>query len=425
MRRAHDPMTKIYTSLSAAAFVLAVIVPGTLRAQQSDDAPAFRFGLSTGFVASDNRGLDPNSLGSTFEATARLDFGMTFATPIQQLDLTGDIGLRAVSGAESGTLENGLTNPSLAIAYARQARDAQISLDVFAREADASTTNLEVIEGVPDPTLVTADGTSLRYGFDTELELRRRSPFGITLSAGYTALRYSNTTSATLTDQDRTHLGVRLRFDLNPSTQATMNLRYSTFEDFGTPEGVRETYTLDNRLRQDLRNGDMSVSFNVSSTEDGERYTLSTGRSVSTPVWDLGGTLGLTRATDGDIYPVGTLDLARTLPDGSLAAALSRSIGAGIDDDEQEITSLRLTYAKQFSPLTSFNASFSYSETDPTGAGSTSSLSSVGISLQRSLTPTWDLNVGLDHRISKSTAGTTARDNRLSVTLRHDLSARR
>lgn len=418
-------MTKTRISLCVAALT-ALALPGVVQAQQdSDAAPALRFGVSTGFVANDNRGLDANSQGSTFEFISRLDFGLTFATPIQQLDISGDIGLRTISGAESDTLDTGLVDPNLAIGYTRQSRDAQISVDIFAQQSDASTTNLELLAGVPDPIFVSADGTSLRYGLDTVLELRRRSPFGITLSAGFTALRYSNTTSANLTNQDRFRFGARFRFDLNPSTQATLNLRYSTFEDFGTPEGVRETYNLDGSLRQNLRNGDMSFRFGVTSEEGGQRFTLSAGRSVATPLWELGGNFGLTRATDGDIYPTGTLDITRALPDGSLGAALNRSIGAGTDDNEQEITSLSLTYAKQFTANTSLNTSFSYSETNPTGAGGGSSLRTVGVTLQRNLTSTWQMNVGLEHRISESAAGTRARDNRLSLNLRHDLSARR
>lgn len=423
MTHLHIPLWTRFGAVTAVALVCAL--PQAALAQQSGDTPGFRLGLTNSFVANDNRGLDGTSQGSTFEFITRLNFDLTFATPIQQLEISGDIGLRTLSGAESDTLDTGLVDPNLTIGYARQSRDAALSVDVFHRQADASTSAFEFLPGVPDPTLVTADGTRLTYGFDTSLELRRRAPFGMTFTAGSTALRYSDGAAATLSDQDRFRLGANFRFDLNPTTRATLDLRYSTFEDFGTPEGVRETYSLNSSLRQTLPNGAATMSFGVTSTPEGERYTLSAGRSIETAVLELGGTFGLTRAIDGDIYPTGTVDLTRTLPDGSLGASLSRSIAAGSNDNEQEITSLNLSYAKQFSRGTSFNATFSYSETDPTGAGATTSLSSVGINLERNLTANWQMSVGLQHRISEGATGIRARDNRLSIDLRSDLFVRR
>ncbi|MFL4468338.1 hypothetical protein ACERZ8_00070 [Tateyamaria armeniaca] len=217
-----------------------------------------------------------------------------------------------------------------------------------------------------------------------------------------------------------------MRFDLTPTLRATLDLGYSTFEDFGTPEGVRETYSLNSTLRQDLRNGDITFRLGATETENGERYTFSTGRSLTTPLWDLSGSVGLTRDTGGDVSPDISLDVTRALPRGSLGASFSQRIASGVDDDEEQITSLRVSYDKQLNALTSFNASLSYSETDPTAAGSnTSSFGSVGVSLQRTLTEDLQLDLGFQHRVSEDTAGIRARDNRLSVSLRRDLSARR
>lgn len=396
--------------------------PAQASAQEQGVSPALRFGISAGLVASDNRGLDATSAGSTFEYTTRLDFGATFATPVQQLIITGDVALRDVTGAESGSLDTGLVEPNLSIAYARQSRNAQLSATLRTNEVDISSDTLEDVIGVPDPVLVTEDGTRRSTVFDTELELRRQSPFGITLSTGFTALRFTD--SITETDQDRFRLGTLLRFDLTPVTQATLNLRYSTFEDFGTLEGVRETLDLTGRLRQTLRTGDVSLQFGATDTEEGSRFSLSAGRSVSTALWNVGGTLGITRGNAGNLTPNASLDVTRTLPDGSLGATFSRSVSSGVDDEEQDITTLSVTYAKQLNTLTRFNTSLTFSETDDTAAADASSFGTLGVNLQRSLTADLQLNVGLQHRIS-NTAGTQARDNRLSITLRRDLAIRR
>lgn len=416
-------------ALTAASLICAAAVTFGLslpaQGQQTQDIPGLRLGLTNSFVANDNRGLDVQSQGSTFEFISRLDFDLTFATPIQQLEFSGDIALRGLSGAESETLDTGLIDPGLEIGYARQSRDAALSARAFGRQSDASTVTLEFLDDLPDPTLVSANGTRLVYGFDASLELRRRAPFGVTLSAGATALRFSDGAQVSFDDQDRFRLGALFRFDLNPTTQANVNLRYSTFEDFGTLEGVRETYALDSTVAQELRNGSARVRFGITSTPEGERFSLSAGRSVATELTELGGTLGLTRGTGGDVHPIGTVDFTRRLPDGSLGASLSRSVRAGSDDDEEEITSLGLSYAKQFTPSTAFDANFSYSEANPTGPGASSSIGSIGFNLRHALTRDWQMSVGLQHRISESATGARARDNRLSINLSRDLFVRR
>lgn len=400
--------------------------PGLLAAQSSGDSPTLRFGLSTGLVAHDNRGLDGESQGSTFEYISRLDFDATFATPIQQLEVSGRISLRAVNGAEENSLDRGLVEPRLSIGYARQARDAQLSASLRYSEIDVSSSTLEEIIGVPDPQLVTAEGTRRSTVFDSDLELRRRAPFGITLSAGYTGLRYSDVVGTSLTDQDRFRLRTRLRLDINPSLQGTLTFGYTTFEDLGSTEGVRETFNINGRLSQGLGNGTVSLQFGATSTEDGERYTLSAGRSITTATWDISGTLGVTRDIAGDLQPSASLNLEHALRDGTLSASLSQRIASGVEDDEEQIRSLNLSYVRQLNTLTRFNTNLSYSETEETaGGGNASSLGTLAVGFERSLTRDIALNVGLQHRISEDSNGVRARDNRLSIFLRRDLSARR
>ncbi len=390
-------------------------------AQQTQE-PGLRLGITTGLVANDNRGLDDPSLGSTYEAFTRFDFGVTFATPIQQLDISGDITLRALNGAEDGFISDGLVDPNLRLRYAREARDARLSVDVFARETETSTLVLE-FDGI-DLAQVNDDATRLRYGFSTELELRRRAPFGVTLSTGYTALRYSDTTSTTLTDQDRYRLGARFRFDIAPSVQGILNAQFSTFEDDGTAEGRRDTFSLTGRLTQELRNGSAGIRSNATRTEDGERYSLSLVRRVELPLWEIDSSLGVAQGSSGDTFPIGTLEVSHSLPAATLSASLSRSVRSGINDNEQLANAIQFNYLQQLNDLSRFSLAASYRENDPTGAGGTSSLGSIGLNYQRDLAPGWQMNVGIDHRISRSAAGIRARDNRLSVSLRRDLTAR-
>ena len=136
-------------------------------------------------------------------------------------------------------------------------------------------------------------------------------------------------------------------------------------------------------------------------------------------------------ATDGESAPRLTSELISTAV-GELESrnmALERELetarGSAAEREEQ-ITSLSVTYAKQLTPLTSFNTSLTFSETDPTAAGSnSSSVGTLGVGLERTLAQGLQLNLGFQHRVTENVAGTRARDNRLSVSLRRDLSARR
>lgn len=410
-------MGRAVTGLLLCAFAL----PGAVLAQ--DTAPNLRFGITTGIVANDNRGFDDPSQGSTLELFSTLDFGLTFATPIQQLEITGDITLRGLDGAEENSISSGLVDPNLRLSYGRQARNAQLSVTAFARESETSTL-IEEFDGI-DLALVNDDATRLSYGFDTSLELRRQAPFGITLSSGFSALRYSDTASTALTDQDRFQIGASFRFDINPALQGTLAATLSTFEDDGTTTGRRDTFSLDGRLQQTLRDGRFGLRANITDTEEGERYTLSVERTIERALWNVGGTFGLTQNVNGDVSPVGSVDISHTLPNGALSLNLDRSVRAGLNDTEQKTTAVRFNYAQQLNELSSLNMDFSYRENDQTGSGATTSLGTVGVAYQRNLAPGWRMNVGLNHRVNRAASGVKARDNRLSISVRRDLSALR
>ncbi len=409
-----------YNTLIGSAALLCAL-PLMVAAQEQ--APSQSFGITTGLVYNDNRGLDDTSQGSTTEFFTRLDVGLVFGTPIQSLTINGDLTLRGLDGAEAGNISDGLTDPNLRLRYNRQARNAQLTVSAFAREAETQTQVAE-LDGL-DLVLVSDDATRLTYGYDAELELRREAPFGITLSHGFTGLRYSDTTSTSLRDQDRYQFGAAFRFDLNPVLQALVNTRYSTFEEDGSAAGLRETYALDASLRQTLPDGLFGVTANITSVEEGERYSLSLERRVEREAWSLSGDLGLTHSVSGDTFPTATLDARYTLPNGSLGLNLNHAIRSGLSDNEQEFSAIRFNYLHNLDTVSSLSVNLNYSETNPTGTGGTSSLGTIGLGYQRELAPGWQMNVGLDRRVSTNSAGATARDNRLSLSVRRALFARR
>lgn len=402
-----------------------LLIGSTALAQDQNDGPILRLGLSTSAQFNTNRSLDADDTGSTTDLSTRLDFLLRFATPIQSLDISGDVGLRTVNGATEDEQATGIVDPSLRFGYTRQSRDAQLDANAFYVERDVFASELQFDPVTADFDLLDTSGTQRQFGFDARLELRRRAPFGITLSAGFTGLRFSDTTDPDLTDEDRFRAGLGLRFDLNPVTQATVDARLSTFEDFGTGEGRQDTYTLNTAVRRTLSNGSLRLSANIEDTEDGTRYTLRGSRGFETEFWQMTGSLGLTREIDGDVTAIGGIDLAYDLPNGAITAEFDRTVRSGTDDEEEEVTSLALGYRTELNALTGFNAQFSFTDRKATGVGDDGRFATLSLAVQRQLTRDWSLNVGLEHRIVDDDSSGRADDSLLRVSLRRDLLARR
>ena len=398
----------------------AVLSPASTGAQQQ--SPSTVFGVTTGLVLNDNRGLDEPSQGNTTELFSRLDFNFVRADPLQSLTLDGDITLRALSGAEEDSIPDGLTDPRLRLRYNRAVRNAQLTFTAFGRQTETNTL-IDEFEGT-DITQINESATRLTFGFDASVELGRAAPFGVTLSTGYTGLRYSNTTSTTLQDQDRTRIGADFRFDINPVLEARIRTRYSTFEEDGSTDGQRDTFRLDTELEQDLQRGSFGVSAGITRVEEGERYRLNVSRSIETELWSVGGSLGIEQAISGDTFGSGTLDVAHDLQNGAMSLAVSQGLRSSLDDEEEEFTRLQFRYLRDLSRLSAMSLNASYQEVNPTGTGGTTSLGQIGVTYQHTLAPGWDMNVGLNHRVNTNSVGTTARDNQLSLSIRRALVTR-
>ncbi|EKE43300.1 hypothetical protein OCGS_2637 [Oceaniovalibus guishaninsula JLT2003] len=414
---------RLRRALSAIGGAGLILGAGAVAAQ--DTGRLLSFGTRFGLVADDNLALDPDSKGTTLEAVTGLDFELLYSTPLQTFALSGDVGLRALDNPEESNRDDFVATPTLRLAYERTVPDSRIGVTGFVRRSRVAF--LDPLEGGLDDPLVLDDlddrgerGTRLAFGLGTELELRRRAPIGITLSAGLDGQRYSDTTdTSTLTDETRVRAGVGLRFVLTPTRQATLGLDYSSFDDEGRDEGRRDTYALNAGISQRLRTGAVGLDLGATSTEDGERYSIRIERSLTLPLWSIAGELGATQSVDGDLFTTGALSVTRDLPTGSLSADLRRSVQSGSDDEERDITAASLGYSHQVNALTSANFDLSYIASDPTGDGAASeSFGSVGVGLQRRLTEDWRLDMALRHRISDEGTEDTATGNTISVNLR-------
>lgn len=128
---------------------------------------------------------------------------------------------------------------------------------------------------------------------------------------------------------------------------------------------------------------------------------------------------------NGNVVPTGELGLSRALPNGRLSANLVQTVRSGSDDDEQEITTLRLDYATQLTALTALNTSFSYTDRSATDVTDGGTFGAINIGLQHPLTEDWRMDVGLQHRFNAADTSASTQDNQLTINFRKDLAVRR
>ncbi|PZX13505.1 hypothetical protein LX81_03290 [Palleronia aestuarii] len=427
-----------------AALALSGVCAGLLvhGAQAQEAGRELNIGTSLGVQANDNLNLDSDSEGSTTSATAGFDFALLLANIGQSFALSGDFQLRSSNGPDEDAVSDGLSSADLRLRYNRESRDARFGVNGFlSRREVALIEPLDIVDlldpdgdGVPnldDPLVLddldvaTQRGTRLSFGLDTTLELRRTAPFGIILSAGLSGLRYDDSSTGGLEDENRHRAGIGLRFDLNPVTQARLDLDYSSYEQDNDDEGRRDTFVLSLDLNRATQAGSIGLVTEAVSTEDGERFTLGLERSLDLPLWTLTGQIGATRTEGGDVLPTGRLSASRDLRQGALSLDLTREVRSGSDDEERRVTGLSLDYSRPLTPLTSMGLDLSYLRSDATGDNDeTESFGRAAIELNRTLSEDWSLSVSLAHRIEDNGFADRAHDNRISFDLRRQVTFR-
>jgi len=424
-----------HKKLALPALVLAglgaVAVP--LWAQQTTNAPRgiqLRFGVALGLQSQSNRGLDVSNPGGSSEASMDLSLGVLSETRTQRFsfDLGGT--LRNISGPSSAS--SGFVTPSAAISYDRNSASARLSLSATMREAELGDNSFDFDTATSETTDFTfVDGTATRRttNLSARLDWRDDAPLGFGVFARLNDNSYRGGTAtgidgSSLNDSQRLTLGVSARFDINEATRLNTSLSYGRFEENGVA-GSRGTWTLNNDLTIDQRDGGMTFGFDITDTEDGTRVAADVGRSLEYPLGIVSGRLGITRGVSGDHFLTGGLRLTRALPRGNLNFDLSRDITSGsLEDNEQVNTTLRVSYLHELSPVASLNLSANWAEADQTSTGIETSSASITATYRRELSPDWGMNVGLRHRFQDDGRNGSARSNELFLNLRRDFLTR-
>lgn len=390
------------------------------------------FRLAERFETTENLGLDVPSQGRTNQATTNLSFGISSETQASRLafDVAGV--LRAAQGPGHSGTDFSFDGPKLALSYARSAANA--TLDLKARLSESDIEYLRPLEDFLDENGeivlpedladLTGTGTRRNSGLNAAVSWGNNAPVGFGLSAGFSALSYSNTTSPGLIDSRRTSLGASMRLDLSQVTKATISLKFSRFDDDVPLSKSRDTISLDTDLSHDLATGKLTGKLSAARTEDGTQLGFNIGRIFDLPTGSLTTNLGLTRAASGGTNLTGSLGYRHVLPNGQISAQLRRGVQAGSDDTERLTTALSLGYSQSLSQISSLSLDLSYAESTVTATDSTVANTSFGATYSHALTEDWGLNLGYRQRIRDADGTGKADSSSVFLSLSRDFTFR-
>lgn len=381
-------------------------------AQETDSkGNLLTFGIGQRLQYSDNRDLDPTSLGDTTEAITNLSFGLIKDTGSSSLKVDARVELRLADAPSGSTTSDGVNNPFLGIKYQALSVGSIFDFNVSLRQ-----TNLDQSQSVTD--FDTGSGERGNYLIGTAISWGRDAPFSYGLTASYEAIDYSNTSDADLRDAERFKFGVNAGLALSPTTRLTLGLNRSDFQEDGAGSGELQINGNAGLVIQ-RGNGDVvSTNIFVDNTETGERQGLSAQYQIALPNGSLRFTPGLVRATTGKVYWTSDFQWQQALPTGSFSAEWSQQVTSQSENDEEVLLSnVSLSYAHQINPLNRLRFNFDWAQQVYTATEDTSRNASVGAAWSRSVTKDWNLDVGYTHRLNDETAEDSAQSNTVYLQL--------
>ncbi len=397
------------TATGLALFALTVMP----LAAQEDGGLRLSFGLSARVDATSNPGLSVPPDPDTAQVSSRLSFGLTDTTRVAAVTVSAAGTLSADNDDDS---PDGLIDPDLRLSIKRIGATSSVELAAFLRESDLDTLRGLVLDpetgGISED--IIGDGTQHTNGGSLTFAFGTGGPWGGALTAGLTDTTYSGTTPEA--DSQRTNLSGSLRFALDPATEVTASLGWSSYEEVG--DDLRETLRPELGFRRDQPSGFAVASIFAEDTEDGVRTGLSFGRSWTLPDSELSFRLGATRGVTGQLSPTGTLDWRKELPSGSLTASLRQDVASDSSDNETIVSTANLGLSKAISPLGSVTFGLTASASEETATDSTTQNAAFSASYSHGLTQDWALNTGWTHRLRREDGTGTATSDTVFLELR-------
>jgi len=421
----------------AGSFLVLSIAAGTAQAQNDTRA------VSTARIASDleftdNFDLRQDSLGNALVSTTVFSYGIVRQTDVDSLDLSLQGSVRAVDLPVTGS-ETSADNPLLVLGYRRDVDDSNISFDVRAQRADIAFFDpLSDIDedGGFDDTFGDGTRTSLRaslgFGFNED------GPVSLTGFGSLSDISFTDTVDPDLQDRRNGQVGGQVGFRVSPTLRLTtgglIGLEQSEEDDDLDRTTRRATVGFDGRIdrrtsvtaslgysRVDTdrstgddstegvvgelgfafadRRGETRLDLLSNLDENGQRYSVTVGRSIAWDNGSLDGNLGVSTSEDTDLRVIGNISYSLAGRRNQIGIGLSQS--AGTDEDGQNVLNTfgSVSYSHRLTQLSSVNLSLNGGLTRFEDSDATNS-ERINFTAQFShdLTEDWSLNGGYRHR---------------------------
>ena len=445
---------------------LASILPGALLAQEGTGLRG-NFSFATGLEFSDNKRLDPESLGDTTTWFTDLGFGVLSETRTERLTFSID-GRFEQSFGDGATDEDDfrLSGSSANFGYNRVGANSRLRLfaDYSFREIEDDFLGF-FVDGEFDPQALLIDGGEVdRRRIGGTVETGIEGPFGLEVNFTARDRNYRENSDPDLTDQTRVNLDGIARFRTRPNltfralaglerqedTSDLSTLVEESEVDFigfgletetagglsivgdvlvddsetivnGSTSNREDGVGFDISLLQDRPNGTIGANFTSRIDGAGRRITASVSRAVEFPTGGLSFSLGLVDQEDGDTGFTTGLGYLRETTLGRVTANLTQSPSTDIDEAFLN-TSFDVGLARELSPVSEIGATFRYGRSR--GISGTDddidTRTTFGITYQRDLTEDWGLTAGYEYTRTDDEGSPSADRNTLFFNIGRD-----
>lgn len=421
--------------------------------------------IATELEFNDNYDLRDVTAGDALLWNTTIGAGLRATTPVDRLAFDASGVLRVADLPGTGT-DSSADNPILSLAYNRVVDDSEVGFSVVGQRADIDffdpLSDLDE-DGNFDDTSGGGTRNSLRFG--ANFALNTDGPVSLTGFGRLNDISYEDTTDPDLEDRRNASLGAEVGFRLSPilrlttgasvgreefddaneternrwrgdvgivgqinqRTTLTARIGYSRVEtDRISGDETEEGIVGDVQLVFDERRGQTSLGFSTTLDENGQRYTLSYGKSVAWDNAELSASLGVSTNEDTDARAVGSIDYQLTGRDTQLTLGLQQD--ATTDEDGRNVLNTNaLVQVQQLLTRTSsvgLTVQGGLQRIDDDNDATTERLN-VRAQYNHNLTEDWSANFGYRYRYSSNSINEEAQSNAVFVGLERTFRASR
>ncbi len=406
--------------------------------------PVMRFGIYERLETGRNLGLDVPEEGHGTIASTIFSFGLNSETRTQTFDFDATTALRFSNLPDKGG-EVDFGDTRLLLGYTRDAANAGMQLQAnylgydigFLRSLSDFVDDEGVIDLPPDFADLTGDGTRREYNLRAEFDFGRQDVIGYNFFLQLDGINYSDTTDASLFDEDTIGAGAGMTFALSPRTEARLDYSFErnerddpgqTTEDrddlifgltnelssrtifdvsFGYSKIDEQSLSEDNLTEgyvgglgviYEMPNGDITADLDSSLETEGRLDTLTVGRSLEIPGGTFSASLGGARVPGGDKGWIGSLSYAQERGPNEIFVEFRRDVSPNAFRELRFETVADIGYVRFLTPNSRIGLGAIYALTEETSTDPRTEYTELSAVYSHRLTEYWNFNTGVNYR---------------------------